>query len=340
MNIDFENLGFNYIKLPYRFRAYWKNGEWGKKGLEESEFLQLHEGATSLHYAQETFEGLKAYRTATGEVQLFRPLENAHRLQNSANKMKMAEVTDELFLEGIIETVKANIDFVPPRETNASLYLRPFEIGDGENIGVKAAPEYVFSVFGTPVGPYYKGGLQPGNFIVADDDRAAANGTGNVKVGGNYAASLSSVYRAKDAGFTDTLFLDPIEHKYIDEFSGANFFGITKDGKFVTPKSSSILPSITKKSIMQIALDLGMEVVEAKIPIESIADFIEAGAMGTAAVITPVGSITYSNKVFEFNNGEVGEITKKLYNTLVGIQYGDIEDKHNWIYPISNPVIS
>lgn len=334
MNIDFNNLDFSYKELPKRFRAYYKDQKWYKSQLEDSPYIRVHEGATSLHYAQECFEGLKAYKTKRDEIQLFRPLENAARLRQSAKYLLMPEISDELFLEGVKKTVEANREFVPPYGNNASLYIRPFLFGNGPNLGVSSAPEFIFSVFASPVGPYYKGGLQTSKFYITNEfDRAAPFGTGNIKIGGNYAASLYISNKKKKEGYTEVLYLDPKEHKYIEEFGGANFFGITSDGKFYTPKSDSILPSITKKSILQIAKDIGMEVFETQIPVDNLNDFSECGAMGTAALIAPANQFDFQDKKYTFNN-EVGPWTKKLYNKLLGIQFGDEEDIHNWVYKL------
>jgi branched-chain amino acid aminotransferase len=252
-------------------------------------------------------------------------------MQSSAERLMMAPVPTDLFVDAVTSVVQANQDAVPPYGGGQSFYLRPFLIGTEAKIGISASLEYYFTVFGSPVGPYYKSGLKPGNYLVSDYDRAAVRGTGTVKTGGNYAGSLYPSYLAKQKGYTDVIFLDPGTHKFIDESTGANFFGITKDGQFVTPKSNSILPSVTKNSLLKIAQDFGMNPIETNIPIESITDFVEAGCMGTAAVISPIGSITFGDKKVTFGNGtDTGPKTLQLYNELTGIQFGDIADRHHW----------
>lgn len=335
-NIDWGNLGFSYIKTDYRYISTWKDGAWDDGILTEDNKLHISEASTALHYGQECFEGLKAYRTKDGKIQLFRPDENAKRMQNSCRKLLMPEVPVENFINACMEVVKANSHFVPPYESGATLYLRPFVIGVGDNIGVKAAPEYIFCVFCLPVGPYFKDGLSPVNFTTSFYDRAAPHGTGAAKVGGNYAASLLSHEEAAKRGFSDCIYLDPATHTKIEEVGSANFFGITKDDKFITPVSPSILPSITKYSLMHIAKEyLGLEVEECDVPINNLDRFKEAGACGTAAVITPIGGIDHENELHVFySETEVGPVTKKLYDTLCGIQFGDVEAPKGWIYEV------
>ncbi|WP_230914029.1 branched-chain amino acid aminotransferase [Agrilactobacillus fermenti] len=336
-DIDWNNLGFNYMQLPYRYLAYYRNGKWEKGELTEDPYLHLHEGSPILHYGQGAFEGLKAYRTKDGSVQLFRPDRNAKRLQNSADRLLMPEYPVEDFVNAVKEVVKANEDYVPPYGTGATLYIRPLLIGVGPNIGVKPADEYIFSIFVMPVGPYFKGGLVPTKFVVLDYDRAAHKGTGQSKVGGNYAASLLAGDWAHKHGYSDAIYLDPIEHKYIEEVGSANFFGITKDGKkFLTPKSPSILPSITKYSLLDLAKDrLGLETEETKISIDNLDEFSEAGACGTAAVISPIAGIQYGDNYHVFySETEVGPVTKKLYDELTGIQFGDVEAPKGWIVKV------
>lgn len=335
-NINWEELGFDYIKTDMRYVSIWENGKWDDGKLVEDNKLVIEEGAPALHYGQQCFEGLKAYRTKNGDIQLFRPDKNAERLNNSCKRLLMPEVPVEKFIDACVQVVKANEDFVPPYGTGATLYLRPFLIGVGDNIGLKPASKFIFSVFCIPVGPYFKGGMKPVNFIISDYDRAAPNGTGAQKVGGNYAGSLIAQKIAKENGYADAIFLDPATHTKIEEVGSANFFGITKDNKFVTPLSPSILPSITKYSLLEIARDyFDMEVIEGDVYIDKIDDFKEAGACGTAAVITPIGGIQFNDKLHVFyDEKEVGPITKKLYNTLVGIQFGDVEAPKGWIYKV------
>ena len=313
MQLDWNNLGFSYIKTPWRYVAKWKDGQWEKGELTEDNYLTIHEGSPALHYGQQCFEGLKAYRRKDGKINLFVP--------------------EKMFIEAVKDVVKANEAFVPPYGTGATLYLRPFLIGVGENIGVHPAPEYLFVVFCTPVGAYFKGGLKPTNFIVSEYDRAAPNGTGAAKVGGNYAASLLPGTQAKELDYSDCVYLDPATHTKIEEVGAANFFGITKDGQFITPQSPSILPSITKYSLLQLAEErLGLTAVEGDIFIDQLDQFAEAGACGTAAVISPIGGIYYQNNLHVFHSEtEVGPVTKRLYDELTGIQFGDVEAPEGWI---------
>ena len=335
-NIDWDNLGFNYIKTDFRYISIWKNGKWDEGKLTKDNTITLSEGSPCLHYGQQCFEGLKAYRTKNGNIQLFRVDENAKRMNKSLNQLIMPEIPEEKFIKACIEVVKANKDYVPPYESGATLYIRPFVIGVGDNIGVKPADEYIFSVFCTPVGAYFKDGLSPVNFMIADYDRAAPRGTGGIKVGGNYAASLKSHLIAVERNFADCIYLDPATNTKIEEVGAANFFGITHNNEFITPKSLSILPSITKYSLMYIAKEyLNLDVYERDVFIDNIDEFKEAGACGTAAVITPIGGIEYKNKLHVFHSTtKVGPITKKLYDTLYGIQFGDIEAPKGWIFKI------
>jgi len=336
-NIDWKNLGFAYMKTDYAYVSAWKDGKWDEGKLTKDNTIEISMASTSLHYGQQCFEGLKAYSTKDGKIQLFRPDENAKRMAKSCQRILMPEVTEEKFIDACMQVVKANMDYVPPYGTGATLYLRPFVIGVGNNIGIKPAPEYLFIVLCMPVGPYYKGGLAPVNFIASEDyDRAAPHGTGAAKVGGNYAASLLAHEEAANKGFADCIYLDPATHTKIEEVGGANFFGITKDGKFITPKSDSILPSITKYSLLHIAKEyLGMEVEERDVYIEKIDEFKEAGACGTAAVITPIGGIEYKENLHVFySETEVGPITRKLYDTICGIQFGEIKAPEGWIFEV------
>jgi len=336
VNIDWSKLGFNYIKTDYRYISKWKDGKWDEGILTEDNLLHISEASTALHYGQQCFEGLKAYRTKEGKIQLFRPDQNAKRMQESCRRILMPEIPVEKFIDACIQVVKANEAYVPPYGTGATLYIRPFMIGVGDNVGVKPAPEYIFCVFCVPVGPYFKGGMTPVNFTVSDYDRAAPYGTGAAKVGGNYAGSLLPHELAVKKGFADCIYLDPATHTKIEEVGAANFFGITKDNKFVTPKSPSILPSITKYSLLHIAKEyLGMEVEERDVFIDNLDEFKEAGACGTAAVITPIGAIEYKGKLHVFHSEtEVGPITKRLYDTLYGIQFGDVAAPEGWIVEV------
>lgn len=336
LNIDWKNLGFGYTKTDFRYISTWKDGQWDEGALVEDNKLHISEASAALHYGQQCFEGLKAYRTKDGGIQLFRPDENAKRLNKSCNRLLMPEIPVEKFVQACIDVVKANENFVPPYGTGATLYLRPFVIGVGDNLGVKPATEYIFCIFCSPVGPYFKGGMAPVNFIISDYDRAAPLGTGAAKVGGNYAASLMPHQLAVDSKFADCIYLDPTTHTKIEEVGAANFFGITKDDRFITPKSPSILPSITKYSLMHIAKEyLGLVVEEGDVLIDKLDDYKEAGACGTAAVISPIGGIQYKDDFHVFHSEtEVGPITKKLYDTLTGIQFGDVKAPEGWIVKV------
>lgn len=332
--IKWGELPFGYFKADYNVRCYYKDGKWGKVEVSESEEITMHIAATCLHYGQEAFEGLKAYRGKDGKVRLFRWEENAKRLRHSASGVMMPEISDELFFEMTEKVVKLNDRLIPPYGTGASLYLRPLLIGTGAQVGVKPASEYCFLIFAGPVGPYFKEGFKPVKMqIVRDFDRAAPHGTGTFKVGGNYAASLKPSDRAHKEGYSASIFVDAVERKYIDEAGPANFFAI-KDNTYITPKSSSILASITNMSIKQLATDLGLSVDERKIAVEELANFEEAGACGTAAVISPIHLIndreTNHNYTFGSPN-QAGPISTKLYEELRGIQYGEKEDKHGWV---------
>ena len=337
VSLEWDKLGFSYIKTDYRYRNIWKEGEWSEGEMVADNNVAISEGSTVFHYGQSAFEGLKAYSRKDGKVNLFRPDRNAKRLADSAGRVLMAEVPEKIFIDACIQTVRLNKKWIPPYGTGANFYLRPFLIGIGDNLGVKPAPEYLFSVFGVPVGPYFKGGLKPVNFSVSEMDRAAPAGTGRVKVGGNYGGSLLPHEKAVKNGFADCIYLDPLTHKNIEEVGAANFFGITANKEFITPKSESILPSITKYSLMEIADKyLGLKVLEEDVPIDGLDRFTEAGACGTAAVITPIGGIEYQGKLHTFyaEGNEVGPYTRQLYDILVGIQYGDIEAPQGWIVEI------
>lgn len=336
VNIDWSNLGFNYIKTDLRYISKWKDGKWDEGKLVADNMITISEASTALHYGQECFEGLKAYRTKKGKIQLFRPDQNAKRMNNTNRRILMPQIPEEKFIDACIQVVKANESYVPPYGTGATLYLRPFMIGVGDNIGVKPAPEFLFCVFCIPVGPYFKGGMTPVNFNISDYDRAAPYGTGAAKVGGNYAASFYPHELASEKGFADSIYLDPMTHTKIEEVGAANFFGITHNNEFITPKSPSILPSITKYSLLYIAKEIfNIETYERDVFIDKIDEFKEAGACGTAAVITPIGGIEYNGELHVFHSEtEVGPITKKLYDTLYGIQFGDVEAPEGWIVEV------
>lgn len=337
VNLDWENLGFSYMKLPYRYLAYYKNGQWEKGELTEDATLHMSESSPCLHYGQQAFEGMKAYRTKDGSVQLFRPDQNAKRLQRTSDRLLMPQVPTDMFVDAVKQVVRANEEYVPPYGTGGTLYIRPLLLGVGDIIGVKPADEYIFTVFAMPVGNYFKGGLIPTNFIVSDKyDRAAPYGTGAAKVGGNYAASLLPGQMAHERKFSDVIYLDPATHTKIEEVGSANFFGITKDNEFVTPYSPSILPSIKKYSLLYLAEHrLGLKAIEGGVPIDDLDRFAEAGACGTAAVISPIGGIQHGDDFHVFySETEVGPVTRKLYNELTGIQFGDVEAPEGWIVKV------
>lgn len=333
-NVEWGKLPFGYFKTDYNVRCYFRNGEWGKLEVSSSEYINIHMAATALHYGQEAFEGMKAFRGRDGKIRIFRWQENAKRMQASARGVMMAEVPDDLFKEAIWQVVKLNERFVPPYGTGASLYLRPLLIGSGPQVGVKPANEFMFMVFAGPVGPYFKEGFKPVKIQIARDfDRAAPLGTGTLKVGGNYAASLRAGERAHAEGYSAVLFLDAREKKYIDEAGPANFFGI-KDNTYVTPKSSSILPSITNMSLRQLAGDMGLKVEQRPIPVEELGTFDEVGACGTAAVISPICAIEDrdSHTIYHYcKDGQAGPISTALYKRLQGIQYGEEPDPYGWV---------
>lgn len=332
-NLDWANIGFGYRKTDYNVRCYFRDGKWGEIEVTSDETIPMHMAATCLHYGQEAFEGLKAYRCPDGKVRVFRMDENAARLQSTCRGILMAEPSTELFEEMVKRVVRLNERFIPPYESGATLYIRPLLIGTSAQVGVHPSTEYLLLMFVTPVGPYFKGGFSTNPYVIIRDfDRSAPLGTGIYKVGGNYAASLRANKMAHDLGYSCEFYLDAKEKKYIDEAGAANFFGI-KDNTYITPKSSSILPSITNKSLMQLAEDMGMKVERRQIAEDELATFEEAGACGTAAVISPIGRIddleTKKSYVFS-KDGKPGPISTKLYNKLVGIQYGKEEDVHNW----------
>ncbi len=332
--IDWQNLGFGYMKTDYNIRCTYKDGAWGELEVSDSEMVTMHMAATCIHYGQESFEGLKAFRGADNKIRVFRMNENAKRMQDSSMGTMMAVLPIEKFEEAVVKAVKLNERFVPPYESGAALYIRPFLFGSGPQVGVKPANEYMFILFVTPVGPYFKGGFQTTPFVIMREfDRSAPLGMGKYKVGGNYAASLVAGAKAHELGYSNVFYLDAVEKKYIDECGAANFFGI-KNNTYVTPKSSSILPSITNKSLMVLAEEMGMKVERRQIPVEELATFEEAGACGTAAVISPIERIDdYDEKIsYVFTkDGKPGPISEKLYKKLRGIQYGDEPDTHSWV---------
>ena len=332
--MDWGNLTFAYMPTNYNARCYYKDGKWGKVETTSSDKIELHMAATCLHYGQEAFEGLKVFKGKDDKVRVFRWKDNAERLRYTADGILMEKVPDEIFKEALDLVVQKNKEFIPPYGTGAALYIRPLLIGSGPQIGVSPSSEYLFMIFVTPVGPYFKDGFKPVPVqIERNSDRAAPLGTGTYKVGGNYAASLKAGKKAHAEGFATILYLDAKEKKYIDECGPANFFGI-KNNTYITPKSSSILNSITNMSLITLAEDMGMKTERRPIPVEELAEFEEAGACGTAAVISPIGKIVDNElgKVYEYSkDGKPGPVSIKLYETLQGIQYGDIEDKFGWI---------
>ena len=332
-NIDWSNLGFGYHKTDYNVRCYYRDGKWGEIEVCSEETIPMHMAATCLHYGQEAFDGLKAFRCPDGKVRVFRADENAARLQLSCAGLLMPELPVDTFIEMVEKVVRLNERFIPPYESGASLYIRPLVVGTSAQVGVHPASEYLCVIFVTPVGPYFKGGFSCNPYVILREyDRAAPHGTGTFKVGGNYAASLRANKQAHDLGYACEFYLDAKEKKYMDECGAANFFGI-KNNTYVTPKSTSILPSITNKSLMQLAEDIGLKVERRQIPEEELDTFEEAGACGTAAVISPISKIddldTKKSYVFS-EDGKPGPISTKLYNLLRGIQYGTEPDTHGW----------
>ncbi len=336
-DIDWGNLGFGYVKTDYRFVSNYKNGSWDEGVITEDANIVLNECACVLQYAQTIFEGLKAYTTEDGRIVTFRPDLNGERMEQSAQRLKMPVYPKEKFVEAVIKTVKANEDFVPPYGSGATLYIRPYMFGSDPIIGVKPANEYQFRVFTTPVGPYFKGGAKPITVRISDYDRAAPHGTGHIKAGLNYAMSLYAIVDAHEKGFDENMYLDAGSRTKLEETGGANIIFITKDNKLVTPKSNSILPSITRRSLVQVARDyLGMEVEEREVYLNELSDFEECGLCGTAAVVSPVGKIVDHGKEICLPAGmdSMGPVTKKLYDTLTGIQMGRIEAPEGWIQEI------
>ena len=335
--IDWANIGFGYMQTPKRYVSNYKDGAWDNGCLTEDANVVLNECAGVLQSAQTIFEGLKAYTTEDGRIVTFRPDLNASRLADSARRLQMPVFPEEQFMEAVEQVVAANADYVPPYGSGATMYLRPYMFGSNPVIGVKPADEYQFRVFATPVGPYFKGGAKPITIRVCDYDRAAPHGTGHIKAGLNYAMSLYAIVDAHNQGYDENMYLDSATRTKVEETGGANFIFITKDGKLVTPKSSTILPSITRRSLMYVAKEyLGMEVEEREVYFDEVKDFAECGLCGTAAVISPVGKVVDHGKEICFPSGmeEMGPITKKLYDTLTGIQMGRIEAPKGWIHVI------
>ena len=336
-NIDWDNLGFGYVETDYRYLTTYKDGKWDEGGLITDSNVVLNECAGVFQYAQTIFEGLKAYYTKDGRIVCFRPDLNAIRLDESAERLVMPKLPEGRFIEAVKEVVKANKDFVPPYGHGASLYVRPYMMGTNSVIGVKPADEYQFRILTTPVGPYFKGGAKPIKIRTTDFDRAAPHGTGHIKAGLNYAMSLYAITDAHNEGYAENMYLDAATRTYVEETGGANFIFITKDGKLVTPKSDSILPSITRRSLMYVAEHyLGMEVEHRPVHVDELKDFAEIGLCGTAAVISPVGLIHTKNGDIHVPAGmdDMGPITKKLYDTLLGIQHCEIEAPEGWIVEI------
>ncbi len=332
-NVDWANLGFGYVKTDKRFVSNYKDGKWDEGALTSDDTVVINECAGVLQYAQTCFEGMKAYTTEDGHIVTFRPDLNAERMEDSCRRLEMPVFPKERFVDAVVKTVEANSEWVPPFGSGATLYIRPYLFGSSSVIGVKPADEYQFRVFTTPVGPYFKGGFKPLTLCVSDFDRAAPNGTGHIKAGLNYAMSLHAIVTAHEEGFDENVYLDSATRTKIEETGGANFLFITKDNKIITPKSNTILPSITRRSLMTVAKDyLGLEVEERPVHIDELKDFAECGLCGTAAVISPVGKIVDHGKEIRFSSGcEIGPITKKLYDTLTGIQMGRIEAPKGWI---------
>lgn len=336
-NLDWSNMDFSYRQTPQRYVANYKDGRWGEGQLTSDATVVLNECAGILQYCQEVFEGLKAYTTKNGDIVAFRPDLNAERMVDSARRLEMPPFPKEKFLEAVDAVVSANADWVPPYGTGASLYLRPYMFASGVVIGVKPAAEYQFRLFCTPVGPYFKGGAKPITICVSDFDRAAPHGTGHIKAGLNYAMSLHAYVTAHEKGFDENMFLDPGTRTYVEETGGANFIFITKDNEVVTPKSDSILPSITRRSLVYLAEhQLGLKVTERRVALSELADFAECGLCGTAAVISPVGKIVDHGREILLPSGmeKMGPVTQKLYDTLTGIQLGLMEGPEGWVRKI------
>jgi branched-chain amino acid aminotransferase len=337
VDLDWDNLGFAYQPISKRFVANYKDGKWDEGGLSDNPTIEVNECAGIMQYCQQVFEGLKAYKTEDGRVVTFRPDQNAKRMFNSAKRIEMPPVPEEMFMRAVDEVVSANKDWIPPFESGGALYLRPYLFATGEVIGVKPADEYQFRLFGTPVGNYFKNGVKPISICVSDFDRAAPRGTGNIKAGLNYAMSLYPYILAHEKGFDENMFLDPATRTYVEETGGANFLFVTKDNTIVTPKSDSILPSITRRSLVTIAEHLGYKVETRPVKFDEVKEFAEAGLCGTAAVICPVGRVTRGDEVINIPSGmkEMGPVLTKLYNTLRGIQLCKIDaPEAGWVHEV------
>ena len=336
VNVDWSNLGFAYQPITKRYVANFKDGKWEKGGLTEDANVVINECAGILQYCQEVFEGLKAYKTVDGKIVTFRPDLNAERMIDSAKRLVMPPVSKEMFLEAVDQVVAANVDWIPPYESGGALYLRPYLFATGSVIGVKPADAYQFRLFGTPVGSYFKNGVKPITICVSDFDRAAPHGTGNIKAGLNYAMSLHPYIEAHANGFDENMYLDAATRTYVEETGGANFLFVTKDNKLVTPKSDSILPSITRRSLVALAENMGYTVEHRPVKFTELKDFAEAGLCGTAAVICPVGKVVSHDETIEFPSGmkEMGPVLTKLYKELRGIQMGTVEAPKGWIREI------
>ena len=333
-NIDWSNLGFGYVKTDYRFVSDFKDGKWDEGKMTQDDKVVISECAGVLQYAQTIFEGMKAYTTQDGRIVTFRPDLNASRMADSARRLEMPVFPEDRFVEAVVKTIKANAAYVPPYGSGATLYIRPYMFGSNPVIGVKPADEYQFRIFTTPVGPYFKGGVKPLTIRVSDFDRAAPHGTGHIKAGLNYAMSLHAIVDAHQQGYDENMYLDAATRTKVEETGGANFLFITKDGKVVTPKSDSILPSITRRSLMYVAKEyLGLEVEEREVFLDELKDFSDCGLCGTAAVISPVGKIVDHGKEICFPSGmeAMGPVTQKLYETLTGIQMGKLEAPEGWL---------
>ena len=334
--MDYSSLGFKYHPTDSYYVRYFKNAKWEQGQLTHDRFLSISMFSQVIHYGQEAFEGLKAYMTQDGSINLFRPDMNAKRLQRSCRRLLMPEITEEDFINAVIDVVKANRKHVPPYGSGASLYIRPVLFGIGDNLGVNPASEYIFAIMTSPVGPYFKGALKPVRMMVSEYDRAAPFGTGDIKTGGNYASSLLPNRLAKEQGFADCIYLDPATHTKIDEVGAANFFGITKHGVYVTPVSYSILPSITQDSLKYLAMDkLGLKIEERDVYINNLDEFVEVGACGTAAAVTPIYEIIHNNKVIYSKDAEkVGFVSTQLFSIMNDVQLGDVKFNNNWIVNI------
>ena len=334
-NIDWSNIGFGYMKTDKRYVSNFKNGAWDEGTLTSDDQITISECAGVLQYAQTCFEGMKAYTTEDGHIVTFRPDLNAARMADSAARLEMPVYPEDRFVDAIKQVVKANAAYVPPYGSGATLYVRPYMFGSSAVIGVKPAEEYQFRVFATPVGPYFKGGAKPVTICISDFDRAAPHGTGHIKAGLNYAMSLHAIVTAHEEGYAENMYLDAATRTKVEETGGANFIFITKDGTFVTPKSDSILPSITRRSLMVVAEKyLHMPVEHRPVKFSEVPDFAECGLCGTAAVISPVGELCYKGEEVLINDFKTGELTQKLYDTLTGIQWGKLPDKFNWIHKV------